>query len=139
MYEKHISKKLKSLFEINHIRFQKILEMSQDTLVTFAFSVLAATTFNKYSFNYIEGEKDHIILTKLLIELIVLIIVLYYLRKIIMVVPFLFKYTKNYIPGRPSSDGEGLLGKVVTMAIVFSTILTKLKKKISYISNNLNK
>ena len=133
MYEKHISKKLKSLFEINHIRFQKILEMSQDTLVTFAFSVLAATTFNKYSFNYIEGEKDHIILTKLLIELIVLIIVLYYLRKIIMVVPFLFKYTKNYIPGRPSSDDEGLLGKSCNYGNCFFYYFNKIKKNILHI------
>ena len=54
-----------------------------------------------------------------------------------MVVPFFFKYTKKYIPGRPSSDGEGLLGKVVTMAIVFGTILVKLKKKITHISGLL--
>ena len=137
MYEKHILKRLKSVFEISNIRFQKILEMSQDTLVTFIFSFLVAIKFNKYSFKYNENDKKTIILTKLLIELVVLIIILYYLRKIIMVVPFLFKYTKNYIPSRPSSDGEGLLGKVVTMAIVFSTILTNLKKKISSLTTLL--
>ena len=113
--------------------------MSQDTLVTFAFSVLAATTFNKYSFNYIRRRKESYHFNKIINRTYRLDYCIILFRKIIMVVPFLFKYTKNYIPGRPSSDGEGLLGKVVTMAIVFSTILTKLKKKISYISNNLNK
>lgn len=134
MLKKHFTNKIKSLLEFNHIRVQKLLEMSQDTLVTFLVSLLAATLFNKMSFNLNISEENSITFAKLLIELIFLIIVLYYVRKIIMTVPFFFRYTKNYIPGRPSSDGEGLMGKVVTMAIVFGTILVKLKEKIKHVS-----
>jgi hypothetical protein len=134
MLKKHFTNKIKSLLEFNHIRVQKLLEMSQDTLVTFLVSLLAATLFNKMSFNLNISEENSITFAKLLIELIFLIIVLYYVRKIIMTVPFFFRYTKNYIPGRPSSDGEGLLGKVVTMAIVFGSILVKLKEKIKHVS-----
>ena len=126
--------KLKSVFEFNHIRLQKIMEMSQDTIVAFIVSLMAATFFNKYSFNFNINEDNPTILAKTLIEFIILIIVLYYLRKVISIVPFLFKYTTKYIPGRPSTDGEGLLGKVVTVAIVFSTIVVKLKAKIKHIS-----
>ena len=134
MIQNHINKKLKSLLEFNHIRLQKIMEMSQDTIVAFIVSLIAATFFNKYSFNFNFNEDKPTILTKTLIEFIILVIVLYYVRKIISIVPFLFKYTTKYIPGRPSMDGEGLLGKVVTVAIVFSTILVKLKAKIKHIS-----
>ena len=126
--------KLKSVFEFNHIRLQKIMEMSQDTIVAFIVSLMAATFFNKYSFNFNINEDNPTILAKTLIEFIILIIVLYYIRKVISIVPFLFKYTTKYIPGRPSTDGEGLLGKVVTVAIVFSTIVVKLKAKIKHIS-----
>lgn len=134
MLQNHITMKLKSVFEFNHIRLQKIMEMSQDTIVAFIFSLMAATFFNKYSFNFNINEDNPTILAKTLIEFIILIIVLYYLRKVISIVPFLFKYTTKYIPGRPSTDGEGLLGKVVTVAIVFSTIVVKLKAKIKHIS-----
>jgi len=126
--------KLKSVFEFNHIRLQKILEMSQDTIVSFIFSLIAAIFFNKYSFNLNIDESNTTILTKTLIEFIFLVTLLYYVRKIISIVPFLFNYTKKYIPNRPSSDGEGLLGKIVTMAIIFSTISVKLKEKITHIS-----
>ena len=135
MFKKHFARRIKSLLEFNHIRVQKLLEMSQDTLVTFLVSLLAATLFNKMSFNLNISEENSITFAKLLIELIFLIIVLYYVRKIIMTVPFFFRYTKNYIPGRPSSDGEGLMGKVVTMAIVFGSILVKLKEKIKHVSS----
>jgi len=134
MLQNHINKKLRSVFEINHIRLQKIMEMSQDTIVAFIVSLMAATFFNKYSFNFNLNEDNPTILAKTLVEFVILIIVLYYVRKLISVIPFLFKYTTNYIPGRPSSDGEGLLGKVVTVAIVFSTILVKLKAKIKHLS-----
>jgi hypothetical protein len=110
------------------------MEMSQDTIVAFIVSLMAATFFNKYSFNFNINEDNPTILAKTLIEFIILIIVLYYIRKVISIVPFLFKYTTKYIPGRPSTDGEGLLGKVVTVAIVFSTIVVKLKAKIKHIS-----
>ena len=50
MLQNHINKKLRSVFEINHIRLQKIMEMSQDTIVAFIVSLMAATFFNKYSF-----------------------------------------------------------------------------------------
>lgn len=135
MLKKHFTSRIKSVLEFNHIRAQKLLEMSQDTIVTFIISLIAATLFNKMSFNLNISEENSITFAKLLIELIFLIILLYYVRKIIMVVPFFFRYTKKYIPGRPSSDGEGLMGKVVTMAIVFGTILVKLKEKIKHISN----
>ena len=134
MLQNNINKKLKSLFEFNHIRLQKIMEMSQDTIVAFIVSLMAATFFNKYSFNFNINEDNPTIVTKTLVEFVILVILLYYVRKIISIIPFLFKYTTKYIPGRPSTDGEGLLGKVVTMAIVFSTILVKLKAKIKHLS-----
>lgn len=131
----HVNRKLKSLFEFNNIRIQKIFEMSQDTIITLFLSLFSATIFNKYSFNLNTNDDYLVVTTKLLIEIVILIILLYYLRKLISVVPFLFKYTNSYIPSRPSTDGEGLLGKVVTLAIVFSTISVKLKDKIKHISN----
>ena len=43
MLQNHITMKLKSVFEFNHIRLQKIMEMSQDTIVAFIDSLMAAT------------------------------------------------------------------------------------------------
>lgn len=133
----HIKDRIDSIFEISHIRIQKILEMSQEGFVSFFFALFIAIIFNRYSFPLNTNENIAIITFKVLFELICLIIIFYYLRKFVMLVPFIFHYTNDYIPSRPSSDGEGLLGKTIAMAIVFGNILERLKTKIKFISNNL--
>tara|TARA_B100000900_G_scaffold413554_1_gene437840 strand:- start:139 stop:579 length:441 start_codon:yes stop_codon:yes gene_type:complete len=137
--KKHINKRLKSLLEISHIRFQKILEMSQEGVIAVIFSLILATIFNKFSFDLNVSEDVKIVFLKICIEIILLIVLFYYLRKVLYIFPFLFHYTKEYIPSRPSSDGEGLIGKTVSIAIVFGTLLEKLKKKIKYFSSTIVK
>lgn len=134
----HIKKRLHNIFEFSHIRIQKILEMSQEGFVSFCLSLIVGVLFNRYSFSLNKNEDIIIIIFKILFELLLLIILFYYLRKFVMLFPFLFHYTNSYIPSRPSSDGEGLLGKTIAMAIVFGNILDKLKEKIKFVSRFLN-
>ena len=116
---------LKSLFEISHTRFQNyyiFLNGSITALITILFGKII-----NYTFNLNLNEHYVTILVKTIIEIIFIIISVYYINKIAKIIPFLFRYTKSYKPFRQSSDGENLIGIPVTIAIVFSVALKKTK------------
>tara|TARA_B110000046_G_C13023103_1_gene412322 strand:- start:1943 stop:2347 length:405 start_codon:yes stop_codon:yes gene_type:complete len=127
---------LKSLFEISHIRFQKLLHLSQHGSITALITILFGKIINKYTFELNFNEQYFTILVKTIIEIIFIIISIYYINKITKIVPFLFKYTKNYKPFHHSKDGENLIGIPVSIAIVFSVALKKTKDKLNYLIFN---
>ncbi len=129
--------KLSSIFEFSTIRLQKILHMGQIAFFGLILSITSAPILNKFSFELEEKEETYIIFLKLALEMIMLVIVLYYIRKITKLVPFLFQFTKEYNPVRKSSDGESLVGNTIAMAIVYANFLTKLKDKIKFIGNKV--
>ena len=124
--------KLGSIFEISFIRLQKILHMGQISFMGLILSITSAPIINKYAFELNKDEETYIIFLKLALEMVILVIVLYYIRKITKLIPFLFQFTKDYNPVRKSSDGESLVGNTVAMAIVYANFLTKLKDKIKF-------
>ena len=109
--------------------------MTQEGFLSFFFALIVAIFFNKYSFSLNTTDNIEVIILKSLFEVLLLIIIFYYLRKVIMLIPFIFHYTESYIPSRPSRDGEGLMGKTIAIAIIFGSVLKKLKDKIAYFSN----
>lgn len=129
--------KLNSIFEISTIRLQKILHMAQIAFFGLLLSITSAPLLNKYSFVLKEKEETYKIFLKLSFEMIILVIILYYIRKITKMIPFLFHFSKEYNPIRKSSDGESLVGNTVAMAIVYANFLTKLKDKIKFIGSKV--
>ena len=133
----HFLEKVGSIFEFSFIRLQKILHLSQITFLGLIFSITSAPLLNKYAYELNKEEEVYIIFFKLVFELLLLIIVLYYIRKITQTIPFLFQITKDYDPFRKSSDGESLVGNTIAMAIVFGNFLSKLKDKIKFLGNKI--
>tara|TARA_Y100000590_G_scaffold456874_1_gene608325 strand:- start:807 stop:1247 length:441 start_codon:yes stop_codon:yes gene_type:complete len=126
--------RLTSLFSIDEIRLQKIFHMAQITFLGLFISLFIAPYFDKYSFEFNKNENFISLFLKASIELIILVIILYYVRKITKILPFLFNFSKKYDEFHQSSDGEALVGNTVAMAIVFMNFVGKLKKKIVYLA-----
>lgn len=133
----NFNKNLMSLTEISHIRFQKILQMAQGVLVVSVLALVMGSLINKYSFPLNVNDPTIIIFLKSMFEILVVVIFIYYIRKFTMLIPFLFKYTKDYNPYHVSKDGESLIGKTIAFAVIFSTLITKTKKKLSYVSTKI--
>ena len=129
--------KVGSIFEFSFIRLQKLLQLTQISFFGLVLSIIAAPLLNKFAFDLNKTEEIYIIFFKLVFELFLLVIILYYIRKITQTIPFLFQFTKDYIPFRKSSDGESLRGNVIAMAIVFGSFLVKLKDKIKFLGNKI--
>ena len=133
----NFSEVLNSLTEFSHIRFQKILQMLQGVLEVSGLSLIVASLINKYSFSLNINDSTLVIFLKTLIEIMVIVISIYYIRKFTMLIPFLFKYTKDYNPYHKSKDAESIVGKTIAYAVIFSTLIIKTKDKLSYVSKQI--
>jgi len=129
--------RLINLFKVDEIRVNKLLHMSQITFLGLAISIFIAPYFNKFSFEANKNENFMSLFIKTAIEIIILVIILYYIRKITKVPPFMLNFSKIYDEFHRSSDGEALVGNTVAMAIVFMNFVSKLKKKIVYLGEKL--
>ena len=128
---------LGSLTEVSMIRFQKILHMSQDAVITSIFCFFAGLGID----NFFDGKEKEDILTaslKGMVQLIVVIVAVYYIRKLTKFIPFLLRITKEYNPFHKSKDGEGLVGATIAMGLLLMSTQTNLKKRIKQLVDAMN-
>ena len=126
-----------SLTELSMIRVQKILHMSQDAVITSIFCFFAGLGID----NLFDGKVKEDILTaslKGMLQLIVVIVAVYYIRKLTKFIPFLLRITKEYNPFHKSKDGEGLVGATIAMGLLLMSTQTNLKKRIKQLVDAMN-
>tara|TARA_Y100000389_G_scaffold204987_1_gene261646 strand:- start:2287 stop:2682 length:396 start_codon:yes stop_codon:yes gene_type:complete len=124
-----------SVFEISHVRAQKLLDMSQHVTEIAVLAFPVGLLINKVAPELDETKPQWQIMAEIIAHLIILIISVYYVRKISLIVPFLFNYNDSYIVGRSSSDGENLIGPSVAYTFCMNATQTKLKAKIDYLQS----
>lgn len=126
-----------SLTEVSMIRLQKILHMSQDAVITSVFCFFAGLGID----NLFDGKTNENLLVaslKGMLQLIVVIVAVYYIRKLTKFIPFLLRITKEYNPFHKSKDGEGLVGATIAMGLLLMSTQTNLKKRIKQLVDAMN-
>lgn len=126
-----------SLTEVSMIRLQKILHMSQDAVITSIFCFFAGLGID----NLFDGKTNENLLVaslKGMLQLIVVIVAVYYIRKLTKFIPFLLRITKEYNPFHKSKDGEGLVGATIAMGLLLMSTQTNLKKRIKQLVDAMN-
>ena len=118
-----------NLLEFNHIRIQKLLHMSQNAVITAIFSFMVGISIDKL-FDIKEKESNNELVLKGLIQLIIIIIGVYYLRKLTKFIPFLLRFTESYNPFHKSKDGENLMGSTIAIVIFFVSTQKNLQERI---------
>ena len=125
---------LENFFKFNMIRFQKILHMSQDGLITailcFYIGIKIDNFFNNSGY---EGLNE--IIFKACSQIIFIIISVYYIRKLTRFIPFLLRMTNIYNPFHKSTDGEGLIGASIAMGLLLISTQSNMKNRIKKIVN----
>lgn len=130
----HIQDRWESLITFDAIRIQNLLETLQYGLLYLIAGFLAGS-FLDTLFPLAEEKKDTIeILGEVIAQSMLLIITIYYVRKLVKVVPFMFQFTKSYRPyGATEYSGE------VMIAIVLIGSQFSLLKKIDILSRRFYK
>lgn len=124
------NEKIKNLFTFDMIRLQKLLEISQNVIISmvvgFFLGYLVDHMFPPYVNN--ENKSIGVLVLEVISQAVVLAISMYYAKKIMRLIPFLFNFDNNYIP---SMKGENMLGINIGMGILFVTNQTHFKAKLT--------
>lgn len=119
----------------DEIRIGKVIEIIQFSLIFTFLAVIASYLMNKYLlFSFTSKESFLTILITLSLELALLTLVIFYLRKITLMFPsistFMFKNFKPYT----TID----LGMWMVLVFVFTTTIDKLTNKVKILSNKFD-
>ena len=125
-----------SFFQADMIRLQKLLHMSQNAIVTAVFAFFIGV---KVNILFEEQEEENTLDTtiKLIMHMILIIISIYYSRKLTKFIPFIFRMTKSYDPFHKSNDGENLFGSTLALSLLLMTTQTNIKKRISKLQKKM--
>ena len=111
--------------------------MSQNAIVTAGFAFFIGIKVNNL---FEENEEENTLETtiKLIMHMILIIISIYYSRKLTKFIPFIFRMTKSYDPFHKSTDGEGRFGSALALTLLLMTTQTNIKKRISKLQKKMN-
>lgn len=113
----------KRLVRFDDIRLFKLIEISYYTLISFVLTLITANILENdnyipYVFKTYDYDKTNItiLFIDICIDLIILVVYLYYLRKFLLIIPFIFApLNKNY---KPSMKGEVTVGVALGSGII---------------------
>lgn len=128
---------LTSLFEFNVIRTQKLLHMAQNAVITAIFCFFIGVNIN----NFFHIKDDETILELSiygLLQMITIIVSVYYIRKLTRFIPFVLRFTKSYDPFHKSEDGEALVGSSIAMGLLLMTTQLNMRGRINKLGKQVN-
>ncbi|ARF09077.1 hypothetical protein Catovirus_2_26 [Catovirus CTV1] len=115
-----IEERWDKLADVSAIRVQKLLEISQYAIiylfVGLVFGIFLEFIFPKDNIETVKQKSTAELVFLVSIQVITIAIVSFYIHKIALLVPFLFKFTDDYIPGYKD---EYKVGGGIALAIVF--------------------
>tara|TARA_B110001454_G_scaffold191409_1_gene191079 strand:- start:246 stop:659 length:414 start_codon:yes stop_codon:yes gene_type:complete len=130
-------KKIKSLFRFDKIRLCKLLEISQNCIIGFIITIIIGNILNVKIFNEydLENVSTYYLFLNIISELILMVIIIYYIRKIVNTIPFMFGFiTNKYIP---SKKDESQTGYVIGSGLIMIITLNKLDRKIEELDKRI--
>ena len=132
-------KNVERLFRFDLIRVSKLLEITQYTIITFILAFFSGVLIDKIFYIDIKTETIDTIsnvelVSKILLQILLIVIISYYIQKIVILIPFLFPLTKNYIP---SMKNESIIGISLAMTMIYMSIQTNFRNKLLLLKERL--
>lgn len=139
------NKCIQRLIRFDSIRLFKLIEIFYYTIISFVFTVIFIISIEKSPVNFKiyekkeESEIDNSILIKdILIDILVLVLFMYYLKKILSCIPFIFAPLNNKY--KPSMKGEIYIGLGLgSAAPLYSSLYLSVKNKMEIIIERIKK
>jgi hypothetical protein len=126
--KEYMSKRVSNLVSTDNIRLMQVLELIQYSFLYFIVAFVAGTTMDNIFPDYDPKETSGQMILEVLGQSILTIIVAFYIRKLVKVVPFAFVIKgSKFVPGQTSEyHGDMMIG-----AIVFVSVQVNLLRKIN--------
>ena len=122
---------LERLTRLDLIRASKLLEITQDAIITFVIAFYIGSLLDR-AFNSIKPVNANMTNAELvgiiLAQFVCIVILAYYIMKVVAVVPFFFSLSSQYIP---NMKNESAVGAGMAMAVIFVGVQTHFAAKLS--------
>ena len=131
--------KLDSLLRFDSIRILKLLEISQYAIISFLLSLWIGEVINSLFPTIDINISTYVLLTEAILQVFLLTVVVYYIRKISFIFPFIFNpiIKACNIPYIPSKKNESLFGITMGIGYVFYETQTNLINKVTEIAKRI--
>jgi hypothetical protein len=133
-------KNLESFMTIDSVRFFKLMEISQYAILGLLFALYFGNNINSLFSEFDETKYTHVIIYEIILQVFLLVIITYYIKKFILIIPFILlpfinKYNINYIS---SKKNEALFGALLGIGLVFIITQNNLTSKILELSKKFS-
>jgi hypothetical protein len=116
------------LVRFDLVRASKLLEIIQSVLVIFVIAFYAGSAIDRFFAPASENMSNMELMRDLGLQLALIVVSAYYIKKIAVLIPFMFSLTSEYVP---SKKGEATFGSAIAMAIIFVSVQKNFASKIS--------
>ena len=130
----HFISRVRKLFNLNTIRINEIAEIIQYTILYGIVAFYVGTWINAAFPHFDKSKSSTELMLEVLGETIILTICVFYIRKLVKIVPFLF-----YLPGKRAYNpylSTEFHGEIV-ISVIFITLQTNLVKKLEELSKRI--
>jgi hypothetical protein len=127
-----------NILEYDAIRINKLLHMAQDAVITAVFCFFVGIGINEL-YPIPEDEKVSITVTMACMQMVTVIIGVYYIRKLTRLIPFFLRFSSKYNPFHKSKDGEGLVGAAIAMGLLLMSTQSNMKDRIKKLKGLITK
>ena len=142
------NKKLESLLRFDEIRLLKLIEMCQFAVIGIILGSLNGMFISRYviipydekkyvtkEYPRTKGNRNPLLWFHLIIDICVITITTYYLKKIATVIPFAFGFlNKKYVSGMKN---EGVIGFTVGLGFVYLRILVNFQSRLNLLLDSI--
>jgi hypothetical protein len=118
---------VEKLLRFDLVRASKLLEISEFVILTFVMGFYAGSLIDYILPKYDPEVSNFNLVKDVVIQLVLVAVSAYYIKKISAMFPFMFSLTPKYIP---SKKGEAAFGGAIAMAIIFISVQKNFIKKI---------
>lgn len=125
--KKTFDQKIESILRFDKIRLHKLIELSQYSILACLLTIKIGKFVNHIIPAHDPKETLFETYMYVILNIIAMIVSVYYVRKIVLLVPYIFRFDTDYIV---SKHDESLLGESIGFGIVFATTQIKLKQRI---------
>lgn len=128
---KHTMERIQSLFDMDAIRIMQLLESFQYGIGYIVVSFLAGCGVDLLFPNYDEDQDTRSLFFEIFLQSLVLILVVFYVRKIVKIMPFMFVITEDGKPVAPQFrpyEAPEYNGEVMIAVILIGSQFNLIKK-----------
>lgn len=126
---------LERLTRFDLIRASKLLEITQDAIIVFVIAFYVGSALDR-AFNTIKPVNANMtnmeLVGLILAQFACIVIVAYYIMKVVAVVPFMFSLSSQYVP---NMKGESATGAALAMAVIFVGVQTHFNSKLAILKS----